>query len=408
MTIARLTSRRQRLWLSRATTRPGAGVRASQGGRCASERGPQELERALEEARARLRLFSSQLRGIVFELDANARVVRVWTSDPQLLARPEAELIGRTIIDALGLELGKRHHDAVVATVETGASAEYEYALDVPGGHRHFACTSVAVPGDSPGVRHAVFWIRDVTEQVALQRKLLETERLAALGTLAAGIAHEINNPLGYMMLNAEQLRAGLDASCEGEVLQRRLPSLISCADMIHEGTERVQRIVRELLELARASYPVEVVDLRYPIGLAIELTRAAVEPRAKLVTDWENAPRVLGERERLVQVFSNLILNAAEAIVPGTPRENQITISIRPAEDRHVMIQIRDTGAGVSEGDAGRLFEPFFTTKAQGTGLGLAICETIVSSFNGRIWLEESSSRGSAFCVLLPTAEDE
>jgi two-component system, NtrC family, sensor kinase len=363
------------------------------------------LRRALDDASGRLRLLSAHTRGIIFELDSRARFVRVFASDPQLLARPEQEILGRTIPDVLGPDVGRRHHEAVRATLETGVSARYEYELDVPNGHRHFACESVAVPDISGNQRHAVFWIRDITEQVQLQKKLILTERLASVGTLAAGVAHEINNPLTYMMLNAEQLQKAFHHLTLDATLGDRLDAMRQGVNVISEGIRHVKHIVNELLQLAKPDDPIEPVDVRQAIGLSLDLTRTICERHARITTSLEDVPRVLAHHRRLVQVFSNLLTNAAEAIPPGSPEDNEIAVSVCSAGSDCVQVAFRDTGEGISEEDLEHIFDPFFTTKTHGTGLGLAICQRIVSSFNGEIRFERGRPRGSVLRVLLPAA---
>jgi signal transduction histidine kinase len=347
------------------------------------------------------------MHGIVFELDSQARFVRVWTSDPQLLALPADQLLGRTILETLGPELGRVHHEAACSTIDWGQSSSYEYELDVPGGHRHFACESVAVPAKRANQRNAIFWIRDVTEQVQLHRRLLESERLASVAAIAAGLAHEINNPLAYMLLNAEQLRTSLRQRLDDPRMEERLAPLRSSVEMILEGTRRVQRITGELQQLARPPGRAEPVDVRQVIELSVELTRSLWENRARLKAKCETVPRVLAHHGCLVRVFTNLIANAAEAIAPSAPNENEIAISVHPQESNKVQIEVRDSGTGIAPKDTQRIFEPFFTTKEHGTGLGLALCQMIVSAFDGEIFLEPGVASGSTFKVLLPAAAE-
>jgi two-component system, NtrC family, sensor kinase len=361
------------------------------------------MARTLEDIEGRLRLLSAHTEGILFELDEQARFVRVWTSDPKLLARPERELLGKTVLEALGPELGLQHHEAALETVRSGKPAHYEYELDVPSGRRHFACESVAVPSCREHERHAVFWIRDTTEQMQLQARMVEIERLATVGTLAAGVAHEINNPLAYMTLNVERLRKAFRTCADAILPQSELEELMDCVDMIDEGARRVKRIVHDLQQLARPDEPVEPTSLSEVLELAAELSRPVCESRARLIMQWQKAPRVLAHRGRLVQVFGQLLTNAAEAIPEGKAEENTITISVRPGAPGNVLVEISDTGTGVAEDAVSRLFEPFFTTKEQGTGLGLTITQRIVNSFNGGICYEPREGRGSIFRVTLP-----
>lgn len=368
--------------------------------------GEPRMAGTLCDAEGRLRLLTAHAQGILFELDGGARFVRVWTSDSNLLARPEHEILGRTVVEVLGPELGRLHHDAALATVELGQPARYEYELDVPGGHRHFACESVAIPSPTGAGNHAVFWIRDITDQVQLQKKLVEIERLATIGTLAAGVAHEINNPLAYMMLNAERLSRGLkylrvDASHELQLAQ-----MIDCAGMIHEGAQRVQRIVHDLQQFAKPDAPIEPVNLREVLELSLELTRVMCESRARLVTEWRELPWVAAHHGRLVQVFVELLSNAAEALDSERTPDAMIAVSVKRRDSDSVVVEVRDTGSGLSVSDSARVFEPFFTTKQHGTGLGLSICRRIVDSFNGEIGIERGSPRGTVVTVRLLAVE--
>lgn len=362
------------------------------------------MARTLEDIQGRLRLLSAHTEGILFELDEQARFVRVWTSDPKLLARPEHEILGNTVLEVLGAEQGLQHHEAALETVKSGTPAHYAYELDVPSGRRHFDCESVAVPCHKTNQRHAVFWIRDTTEQRRLQKRMVEMERLATVGTLAAGVAHEINNPLAYMTLNLERLRKTFGRCADALLLQPELEELTECVSMIDEGARRVQRIVHDLQQLARPDEPVESISLSEVLELAVELSRPVCESRAKLIMEWHEAPHVLAHRGRLVQVFGQLLTNAAEAIGDGVAQDNSISISVRPGAPGCVLVDISDTGTGIAEDSVPRIFEPFFTTKEQGTGLGLTISQRIVSSFNGGICYKPREGRGCTFRVSLPT----
>lgn len=364
-----------------------------------------QYQRVLDDANGRLRLLSAHTHGIIFELDSEVRFVRIWASDPQLLARPESECLGRTIPEVLGADVGLRHHEAAKETVKTGISVSYEYELNVPSGHRHFSCESVAVPAGVSNGYHAVFWIRDITAQVQLQNKLSRTERLASVGALAAGVAHEINNPLAYMMLNTEQLQRTFCHLNPIEPIGERLEAMKNCVSMIHEGARHVKRIVNELLQLAKPDDPSEPVDVLQAIELSLDFTKAIWRNRAKVNTEWEEVPFVLAHQGRLVQVFNNLLTNAAEAMTADNSPGNEIFISACRVAPNIVRVEFRDTGTGISQETQQHIFEPFFTTKPHGTGLGLTICQRIVSSFNGEIRVEKLRPRGSAVSVLLPVA---
>ncbi len=363
-------------------------------------------ESKLDDALGRLRLLSAHIQGIIFELDQSARLVRIWTSDPRLLARPQSELLGRTIVEALGPELGQRHHDAALLTVRHGTAARYEYELQVPSGRRHFACESAPVPAPSGRGRHAVFWIRDTTEQVQMQSDLLEAERRAWLGTLAAGVAHEINNPLAYMLLNIEQLRSALSRWQAAEQQEiHPLPALLARAEMIHEGMRRVQRIVGDLLQLSRPDAPLGRVDVEQAVSEALELVKGKTVGCVDVSVRCRGVPPVRAHPGRLVQVFTNLLENAVEAL----PRRREevaeahppIQVTAQREQDR-VVVRFFDSGSGLDSATASKVFEPFFTTKPEGTGLGLSICQRLVASFGGDIRAEANEPHGALLSVTL------
>lgn len=361
------------------------------------------MRQALEQAQGKLRLLSAHTRGILFEFDSQARFVRVWASNEKLLLMPEAELLGRTLVEAMGAEMGGWHHERVCHTLHTGEEQAYEYRLDVPNGASNFACTSVPVPAPDGTGRHAVFWIRDVTEEVELRARLQRADRLAAVGTMAAGVAHEVNNPLTYMRLNLDLvLRELRQEQLQGTALTERLAGLIHPLEMVREGAERVHTIVAALLNLARPPDTNQVVDVRQTLERCLELTALQLAGRAVVHRAYASAPKVCANEARLIQVFTNLLSNAADAM---TERAGEHTIHVSSGTDARgrATIEIRDSGAGIARDHLQRVFEPFFTTKPHGLGLGLAICQRIIASFGGEIQVESSPGQGAAFRISLP-----
>jgi PAS domain S-box-containing protein len=244
---------------------------------------------------------------------------------------------------------------------------------------------------------------RDVTERERDENARRVAERLTSLGLLAAGVAHEINNPLAYVHANLALARRELDAgACNaGSAMREAIAAAI-------DGTERVRVIVRELRALGRGELqPIEAVDLTELIVGTLALVRQQVERRARLVVEIATIPRVRGERTRLGQVLLNLLLNAVDAIDEGAPDRNRVEVvaSFDAATDAGlVVLEVRDSGCGIVAEDLGRIFDPFFTTKptGQGTGLGLPICHRIVSELGGRISVDSNPGRGTTFRVAL------
>ncbi|HEX3757516.1 MAG TPA: two-component regulator propeller domain-containing protein [Kofleriaceae bacterium] len=259
--------------------------------------------------------------------------------------------------------------------------------------------------GDGPVV---VVTGRDVTERDRLRSKLLVSDRMVSLGTLAAGIAHEINNPLAYVSANLEVVAESLAAApaASSPAQQAEHADLQAAIGDAREGAERVRKIVRGLRSFSRSEeekrVPIALPDV---LGAAIRLTRNEVKHRAVLVLDLGETPAVLADDGRLTQVFINLLVNAAHAIPEGSTDANRITVRTGATPDGRATAEIEDTGAGMPPEVLARAFDPFFTTKevGEGTGLGLSICHGIISGLGGQITIDSAPGRGCLVRVVLP-----
>lgn len=257
---------------------------------------------------------------------------------------------------------------------------------------------------------------RDVTEQTLaeeqlrqaqeresqLQRQLTFADRLASVGTLAGGVAHEINNPLASVMANVALIIESLDVA-PLDVAELRAMAL-DCK----EGAERIRTIVRGVMTFSRSEEERRaVMDLRPVLELAVDMTSNEIRHRARLVKAYGETPSVVADEARLGQVFINLLLNAAQAIPEGDTGTNEITLTTSTDPEGRAVVEVRDTGAGVPAHVIGRVFDPFFTTKAVGvgTGLGLSISHGIVAGLGGTISLTSEPGRGTTFRVVLPSA---
>ncbi|WP_441288528.1 hybrid sensor histidine kinase/response regulator [Sorangium sp. KYC3313] len=244
--------------------------------------------------------------------------------------------------------------------------------------------------------------VSDVTERRQMETRLQLADRMASLGTLAAGVAHEINNPLAYMVANVDFARKELRAKGAGA----RLDALLSALDEAAEGGSRVRHIVGGLKTFSRADGgelgPVEVDPV---IQLVLRMAQQQIQSKARLVLELRPVPAVHANEAQLGQVILNLLVNAAQALPEGKVSENEIRISTAPAPPGRVCIEVCDTGPGIAPELRSRIFDPFFTTKpiGEGTGLGLAICHGIVTSFRGEIGVESEVGKGACFRVLLP-----
>jgi signal transduction histidine kinase/CheY-like chemotaxis protein len=255
--------------------------------------------------------------------------------------------------------------------------------------------------------------MHDVTEQERMEARLAFAERLALVGQLASGVGHEINNPLAYMLgsldlARADLLRLGRASERDGagaaesalvERLERHLGT-------VKDGALRVRDIVRDLKLLSMAGDDrLAPVDVENALDLAAATVLHEIKPRARLVQAYGSVPLALANEQRLVQVFVNLLVNAAQAIPEGDPGEHEIRVATCEAGGR-VVVEVTDTGTGIAERDLPRIFEPFFTTKGHGgTGLGLSISHTIVTAHGGRLTAERRAPRGALFRVELKVA---
>lgn len=236
--------------------------------------------------------------------------------------------------------------------------------------------------------------------------KMAQTERMVALGTLAAGLAHEINNPLTYVMLHlasAVRLVRDLAGADNGKVEQlgRMLGDAL-------EGAERIRVVTAGIRSFSRVGDEVMTpVDVRGPLDAALKLVANELRHRARLErVDGEVRP-VLGNESQLGQVFLNLLTNAVHAIEEGGSERNVIRVTTGSIDDG-AFVDIYDTGHGIPDHELGHIFEPFFTTKpiGQGTGLGLSISHGIIDAAGGRITVSSQVGIGTTFRVWLPAAQ--
>jgi signal transduction histidine kinase len=245
--------------------------------------------------------------------------------------------------------------------------------------------------------------IRDVTAERDLRTRLERAERLTSLGTLAAGVAHEVNNPLAYVAANLAFLREEL-----GRQDSRATRDELSQA--IEESLAGISRVRETVTGLERFASPAEAtppapVDVGAELSAALGLARHELTRRARLEVDVPSSlPPVVADAGALRQVFVNLLVNAAQAIPEGDPGRHRVGVSAR-AEAGRLVLEVADSGAGIPAAVLPRIFDPFFTTKpvGTGTGLGLSVCHGIVNALGGTIEVESEVGKGSRFRVLLP-----
>ncbi len=245
--------------------------------------------------------------------------------------------------------------------------------------------------------------VRDISERRDMQSRLLLADRMVSLGTLAAGVAHEVNNPLAYVMTNlqvAQELTRQDPVPGEG---------IEECLVDALDGCVRVKRIVEDLRQLTRppdadicANSAEEILER------CVHIATNEIRHRARIVREYKRAPLVVCSEGRLSQVLLNLLLNAAQAMPVGRADKMQLTVRIDSRGD-DVVIEVQDTGSGIAPEALPRVFDPFFTTKSPGvgTGLGLSICHTLVTQMGGSIAVESEVGAGTVVRVRLPAAAE-
>ncbi|CAM4342797.1 PAS domain S-box protein [Myxococcus xanthus] len=358
-------------------------------------------------------IFESIYDGVVIT-DLGGGIIDWNSSAERMFGRQKSEALGQTLFSVLHPDEPDRLTGLVLTALDKQGrwSGELEFK-------RHDGttcwCESVVVPlRDSEGRAIANIMVhRDTTERKQLQAHLVVADRLASVGTLGAGVAHEINNPLAYMLVNLHLIREGLER-LESQAPAAPVASLQQLVRETAEGAERIATIVRDLKVFARGEQETRLmpVDVRRAVELACKMADNVIRHRARLVTEFEPVAPVEASESRLCQVFLNLLLNAAQAIPEeGTPGvEHEIRVVIRAGEKDRVVVEVRDTGMGMGQEVLGRIFDPFFTTKpvGVGTGLGLSICHGIIESMGGSIQAESEPGRGSTFRVVLCAATRE
>jgi two-component system cell cycle sensor histidine kinase/response regulator CckA len=314
--------------------------------------------------------------------------------------------VGRTITEFLHPDDRERAAARLGKLLETGGldeRAEYR-SIDERGEEHTVEVSSIFL--EYQGQPAVLAFARDVTERKRMELKLLEADRLTALGVLSAGVAHEINNPLAYVLLNLEYLKRELPKAAGDPA---RLESLIVRVQDACHGADRVASIVRDLRTFARGEETGrQPVSLESVIEAAVSIVQPEIRPRARLERRYQTVPAVDGNAGRLEQVFMNLLLNAAQAFPPDSGEErNLIRIGLR-SEGERVIAEVTDNGPGIPTELLGRVFDPFFTTKpvGVGTGLGLPICRGIVQTHGGEIHIDSRPGHGASFTISLPASK--
>jgi PAS domain S-box-containing protein len=373
-------------------------------------RGVELHQKELEESLAAFRTSRHQLQqlierlpdGVLIQKDGAVR----WANAAllEMLGFPQLEdVVGRSVLsfvpaeDREPLALAMRR-----AAANQVSEARIEYRVQRPDGSLRRLQSGTAQLVEFEGEPARMVVLRDVTEHHRLREQAAISDRLASLGALAASVAHEINNPLAYVRLSLDV------ASREASGLGRDRPDLHESLARAREGTDRVLEIVRDLKMLSRIDEATDgAVDLPEVIEGAVAVAERLIRAKARLVRSYGPTPLARGMRGKLGQVFLNLLTNAVDAIPEGSPSSHVIRVATYTGADGRAVVEIGDTGAGISPQIASRVFDPFFTTKpvGLGTGLGLAMCHRIVTEQGGEIAFDSAPGATTFRVILSPSA---
>lgn len=267
-----------------------------------------------------------------------------------------------------------------------------EITLDMPsGGKKIFNISKTPLMDNEMNPYGTVIAFEDITEKISLQQQLLTSEKLASIGLLSAGVAHEINTPLTGISSYVQILQKKLSDAPHSQILEK-----------IEAQTERVARIIKNLLNFARnpSESSFHQVDLKENLEEIISLIEYKLKNmNIHLELNLSPVKSIWAEGEKLQQVFLNIILNAIDAM----PEGGTLGIELNQL-DNQAIVKIEDTGIGIKKRDLPHIFDPFFTTKGigKGTGLGLSISYAIVKEHEGHITVESESGKGSLFAIFI------
>jgi len=357
------------------------------------QRGVEALRRSEAKARA---ILENAAEGIIV-VDGAGRIVSVNAKTEEMFRYSRAALVGQPLEILLPERLRQRHVSQRATFMATPRTRPMGRGLDLTGrradGEEFPVEISLSYIDTEDGV-HALAFVSDITRRLAVERATRQAEHLAAVGQLAAGIAHEVNNPVGIISSRIELMLM--------EAAEHGLPStVVEDLRVLHRHAMRVTDTATKLLTFAR-----ETPADRQPVDLNAVVTDALALVEKQLSRDGirlecrlgANLPAVLGHANALQQVVLNVVTNAGQAL------GDRGTIRVATAADQHrVTVEIEDDGPGIAPDVLSRVFDPFFTTKTSGTGLGLSVSYGIVRDHGGRMDVRSNVGHGTVFTVSLP-----
>ncbi|MFP2930265.1 ATP-binding protein, partial [Pyxidicoccus sp. 3LG] len=369
-----------------------------------------------------------------FTMDADWRVTYINIQAAAISGRPQEQLFRRVLWEACPELVGTRFERELRRVASEGVATTFEvrtspgrwhevhawcsngnltvFGTDISDKKRVEAERDMLLAREHSGRLEAEALVRERTSAlVDARERLVQSEKLAIAGQLAAGVGHEINNPLSYVTGNLqfalEQLELAIRQPGDNtEALREALEALQEA----REGAERIRVTVRDLQTFARADEPhLSPVDVHAALEFGLSMAMPHLRYRAQVERRYGGVPTVMGHEARLGQVFLQLLVNAAHAIPEGDAAHHRVTLTTR-SEGTWVVVEVTDTGHGMPPEVAERVFEPFFTTRplGTGTGMGLSTALGLVRSMRGELTVTSTPGGGSTFRVRLPTTTDE
>jgi len=367
--------------------------------------------RALRDSEQLFRTLVESMEDSVISVDRHERILSARWKRLDRLGIRTSSFIGKTVTEVYGPEVGAAHA-AAHARVLDGEPAVHEWTHQVEGAQLRMQTVSSPLRDANNQITGFLDVSRDVSELKRLHEDVLMSARMSALGVLAAGIAHEVNNPLSVVVSNLDAAESQLRRAAEAAAAAGPVPGFLAdtlelLADCV-KSAEHVRQIVSDLRLFSRPDEKSETqVDLRKVVATAIALAKNEIRHRAELVTEYGDVPLVLGNEARLGQVILNLLINSTQALPEGQVDKHTITVRTLTHDSGCALIEVLNTGPSIPQEVLAHIFEPFFTAKpiGFGTGLGLAICKQIVTSAGGQITVDSDLGQGRRFRLLFPGA---
>jgi len=365
-----------------------------------------EKQRAVLEA-----TFESMVDGVVL-LGAKGIIQNANGAMARLLGLDRKDLVGKPIGDVLAESEHAFADGLRDLTTMTPFQSRDTLFLPATGEPIRMAVNGSPHRSADGALLGIVLVARDDGELKELQAQLQVADRLATMGTVAAGVAHEINNPLAFVMSNLQFVSAEIAALAEsGSLSPERITDVMKALAASREGARRVKNIVSDMRTFSRAESAAPTrVEVNELVDSALALVHNELRHHARITKSYGTAPSVFANEGRLVQVFLNMLQNAAHSIPVGSVDAHEIRIVTGTDAAGGAFVSFQDTGCGIPPEQLPHIFDLFFTTKTVGggTGLGLSICHRIIESAGGKIEVKSTVGVGSSFRIVLPPAPRE